>query len=475
MPEENPQLEAELASAKKIHEWKQVFRANSKTGVFLMAKDLVSRHSIKTIGGKKDREIYLYADGVYEPGQNHLSNEIQNLLEELGTTRNKNEIIGIVKDLTVADREKFDVNKNYINVANGILDINTGELLPHSPDFLFMYKLPVNYDPKATCPNVKKFLGEILNEIDIPVVQEWFGYGLYRSYFIKKAMIFVGERDTGKTTLLRLLSKFIGTDNVAGISLQRIATDKFAAAQLYNKHVNIYDDLSFKDIHDNGAFKIATGGGIITGEYKFGDQFQFENYGKLIFACNKIPNVEDANDDAYFSRWIVIQFNKAVAKADKFLIDKLSTPEELSGVLNFALEGLKRLLDQHDFSYAKDPDEIKMEMLRSGSIIANYVYDELEQYDEGWISKEEMYEGFTAYARGKLMPVGTLAEFGKKLPKYATYLTDGKKLVGTKQQTGWRNVKFKSAEVQVEDIPLPPEPSPQAQKAIDILGGELEI
>ena len=60
----------------------------------------------------------------------------------------------------------------------------------------------------------------------------------------------------------------------------KIATDKFSSAHLYQKHINSFDDLSSRDVNDTGTFKIVTGGGSITAEYKFGSQFQFENYAK---------------------------------------------------------------------------------------------------------------------------------------------------------------------------------------------------
>lgn len=423
--------------------WKEMFGLVKNKASFDIAKFLVDKYRVKTIGQKKDREIYIYENGLYVLGVNVLRGEIQQMLEELAITQVKNEIIEKIKDLTVIDRREFNVDRNYINLNDGVLDIKNGTLNEHDPKYLFLHKIPVNYKQEVDCPAIKNFLSEILNDDNILAVQEWLGYTLYRSYFIKKAIIFVGERDTGKTTLLRLFEKLVGKDNISGVSLQRLATDKFAAAHLYNKHINIYDDLSFKDINDNGAFKIATGGGIITGEYKFGDQFQFESYSKLTFSCNKIPNVQDTNDEAYFSRWIVIPFNKSVPKPDKFLIDKLSTAEELSGLFNFALEGLKRLIENQEFSYKKDPDEIKTEMLRSGSVIANFVYDCLDEELGAWISKEDLYTEFVNYTHTHQLPAGTINNLGKKLPKYAGYIADGKQSVGGKQVTGWRNVKIR--------------------------------
>lgn len=433
-------------------DFKRAFRIQGKKPkvCYDIATHLTDKYWVKTISGKKMREVFTYREGVYVPGEDTLRKEVQELLEELCTTHHSKEIIEIIKNRTVMDRKEFSVDKNLINLSNGVLDIRTGEIAPHDPKHLFFTKIPVDYIEGADCPKIKKFLSEILESDAVPIIQEWFGYCLYRSYFIKKAIVFVGDGDTGKTTLLNLLERFIGKENVSGVSLQKLVSDKFAAANMYNKHLNSYDDLPFKDIGDNGAFKIATGGGSISGEFKFGDQFRFENYAKLTYACNKIPDVKDANDAAYFGRWIIVHFRNEVADPDKFLIDKLTTPEELSGLLNCALEGLKRLLANQEFNYRKEPHEIKREMELSGSVVAQFAHHCLEEAPGHWISKDAMHEAFVKYARTKKLPAYTKEYVGKKLRNYASYITDGKSLelnplTGKKEQvTGWRNVEIKA-------------------------------
>ena len=452
----------------KESDFKRTFRIKEKRAKvsYDIAAHLIKKYYVKTISGKKLREVFVYREGVYVPGEDILRKEVQELLEELCTTHYSKEIIEIVKNRTVMDRKEFSVDKNLANLNNGVLDIGTGEIAPHNPEHLFFSKIPINYDKSADCPKIKRFLAGIFiqDENKIQIIQEWLGYALYREYFIKKAIIFVGEGNTGKTTLISLSTAFIGKENISSASLQQICSDKFAVAQLYTKHLNICDELSFSNVKDGGKFKIVTGGGIIAGEYKFGDQFVFENYAKLTFACNKIPDVKDANDDAYFSRWIVIQFNKVFTdeEQDKQLIHKLTTAEELSGLLNFVLEGLKRLLKKQGISYHKDPDQIKSEMLRSGSPVANFAYDCLEREDNAWISKENMHATFIEYTRSNDFPADPIEEFGRKLPKYADYLFSSRKqMINTltgqdKQFTGWRNVRFKIKEGSLQDNKLDP-------------------
>jgi putative DNA primase/helicase len=373
------------------------------------------------------------------------------------------EVLETIKDLSPIDREKFSVEKYLINLNNGVLNVRTKELMEHSPDYLFLTKIPVDFEPDTDCPVIRKYLTDVLDDDQVTLVQEWFGYAMYPEYFIKKAIIFVGDGDTGKTTLINLLHTFYGEKNVSGVSLQKISSDKFSCAHLYKKYINLYDDLSFKDISDNGAFKIATGGGIITGEKKYGDQFQFKNYAKLTFACNKIPDVKDADDEAYFNRWIVVQFNYVVEEKDKDkqLIHKMTTPQELSGFLNFALDGLARLLENEKFSYNKNADEIKAEMLQSGSSIGKFAFDCLEAGEGPHISKEDMYKAFLRYIQQNNLPSASIGALGKRLPKYANYMSMWRPVDQKtgKQFSAWSNVKFKKD----TDLLSPREENPMDQ------------
>ncbi len=201
---------------------------------------------------------------------------------------------------------------------------------------------------------------------------------------------------------------------------------------------------------------MATGGGYISAEYKFGNRFDFMNFAKLVFACNQIPTAKQTDDDAYFGRWIVIRFEKEIRRKKPFLLDQMTTPQELSGFLNFALLGLKRLLKDGKFTYNKEPDEIKDEMMRSGSAIASFAVECIAFEPDAWVSKEDMYQVFKLYAVQKGGMVLSKTGFGKKICKLDSYIKSGKKKM-IKQVTGWRNVKIIASDllnqVNMADIP----------------------
>ncbi|MFN3188213.1 MAG: phage/plasmid primase, P4 family [Candidatus Paceibacteria bacterium] len=428
----------------KEDEYKQLIASSNKPAdiAYATAQYLSEKYSIKT-PDSKDRKIYAHRDGYYQESENFLRSEIQKILSKKLNRSLRSEILEHIRDLTIVDEKKLKVSVNLINLRNGIYHIKETRLLPHSPEYFFTWQLPVDYHPDASCPTTLKALSDILNKDDIYLLQEWLGYCLYRDYALKKALILVGEQNTGKTTVLKLSESLFGNDNISGVSLEYLTSNRFATANLRDKFINIYDDLSYKDVNDNGIFKMVTGNGTITGEVKFGNQFQFQNHAKLTFSCNKIPNPKDQNDEAYFNRWLVIEFNRQIEKPDPNLFTKISTNEEISGLLNFALVGLHRVLKKGRFSYKKTEDEIKEQMQKSGSPVAQFAYDCLMEHANGTITKDDMIVYFREYAKQHDLPAMNKDKLGKRLPKYAPYIDGGREGSRNLQVSVWQNVKIK--------------------------------
>ncbi len=429
----------------------KTFVKNKVKGTYDLAVYLCKKYNMITVGDK-NRELFIYKDGIYCRGENEIVlPEIQRILNNNITKSAKTETIHKIHDHTSKPRSIFEnTDVRYIPVLNGVYDVVDKQLLEHSPDYHFKYQIPVKYDPNATCPKIEAFFDQVFTEVQRQTIEEWIGYCFYRNYMFKKALIIVGEGDTGKTTFLELLSALIGKENKSGVSLHKISGDKFSSAQLYEKHVNIFDELSAEDVHDTANFKIATGGGSIMGEYKFGDQFSFMNFSKLIFACNKIPDVKDMNDEAYFNRWMVIHLSKTIDKKITNFITTLTTDEELSGLFNLAIKGLDRLLEQQGFSYKYSGIDTKLEMMRSASSIASFVSDGIEREIGAEITKEELYNAYTNFCEERNLSPESIAMIGKKLPFYAQYVKDAQ-VYGLSngkiaQVRGWRNVVVKLTE-----------------------------
>ena len=359
-----------------------------------LAKDIARQENIITIRDMGEEIVYL-KDGIYHKGDSgkgdsylrgRLKEIMGNRLEDL-SQHAINELITQVRLNTYAEYRIFESDIELLPVKNGGLDLIAGTITPYEPGkHHFLFQLPVVFDPEADCPHIKEFLSEVLHEKDIPVVQEIFGYCLWREYYIKKAIMMVGDGDNGKSILMDLLGKFLGSGNTSAISLTQLSDNRFSTSYLRDKLANIFADLPDKAVRDTGLFKMLTGGDLVPYEIKHGGIGQFRNYAKLLFSTNTIP---DARDDkgAYFGRWLLLEFpyafvkksldhllpNERLAKDRDSLLKELTTRMELSGLLNFALIGLKRLRENGRFSDDRTSDEIKRQYIRMSNSLKAFI------------------------------------------------------------------------------------------------------
>lgn len=446
---------------------------------------LKNREPVATIDDT--RELMRYADGVYYPAETEVENDALTVLDQWhedeleldvkdkatgrisknleivkfreGPSRYKiNEILSYIKINSYTPRDWFDSDKNIINLQNGLFNIEKNKLKDHTPDYHSIIQLPIIYDSEADCPHIKKFLSEILDPGDIRIIQEFFGYCLYPRYHIQKAFMLLGGGQNGKSTLINLLKAFLRPENVSSVSLQMLNENRFASANLYGKLANLFADLPAKGIPDTGLFKMLTGGDQIYAEKKGKDSFNFVNIAKLLFSANLLPKVNDRTD-SYFRRWVILNFpNQFLGKSDdKNLIAKLTSEDELSGLFNFAIQGLQRLLVNGDFSYSLTTDQVREDYQRKSDPVAAFSMDCLILNVENWIAKDEVYNAYRDYCLHFKLPTVSKISFNRdELPKIVSGLEDGGK-VGPRgsQKPAWFGIDLERENIPTTGARIP--------------------
>jgi hypothetical protein len=124
-----------------------------------------------------------------------------------------------IEALSHVREDVFEADPRYVACLNGVLDLDTGNLLPHSPDFMLTTAIPVVFDPDpdtTAVDRLEKFLDSIVDGDDRKVLEEWMGYCLWRTYPYHKAMLLLGDGRNGKTTFVTLLTGMLGESNVGG-------------------------------------------------------------------------------------------------------------------------------------------------------------------------------------------------------------------------------------------------------------------
>ncbi|MGV8050785.1 MAG: phage/plasmid primase, P4 family [Anaerolineaceae bacterium] len=378
----------------------------------------IEEHHFKTVSDTK--KIYHYEHGVYlDNGETILEALIEAEFPDFTNNKMVSDVIGKVKRRTYTDRDLFNA-RHVINVKNGLLDLETLQLQPHSPDYLSTTQLDVLYNPAAKAPKIAKFLQEVAQSGDVTLIEEIIGWLLWPDYHIHKAVMLVGPGRNGKGTFLRLIVALLGKKSISNVTLQDLVTDAYAKSDLYGKLVNIGGDLPSKDLSDTSAFRNLTGGDDNRAQEKYRPAFSFRNKAKMLFSANVLPRSQD-DTYAFYSRWILLEFlNRFVlddGTADPDLDEKLQTPEELSGLLNIALAGLKRLrANGWKFSYTKTVEDVEKMYKRNANPVFAFLMDECEAGGAtDYIEKSVFFDKFNAYVKKhNLRPMST-TKFGELL------------------------------------------------------------
>ncbi|MDM0876299.1 phage/plasmid primase, P4 family [Clostridium perfringens] len=318
--------------------------------------------------------------------------------------------------LVSKDFDDFNRNPYLVNVRNGLLDIRDMSFNEHTPSYLSTVQLNVEYNPQVDCPQFKKFLNEVLDCKLIPLVQEIVGYLLTTNTASQKAFVFWGPARTGKSTLLWVVEYLLlGKKNVSNIPWQEIG-DKFKTAELLGKLANVFSDLPSKSIDDTGIFKVVTGEDYLMAEKKNKNPFKFKPFARLVFSCNELPRNYVDRTEGFYRRLIIVPFNRQIEKSkiDKSL--KYKFQREKEGILNWALEGLKRLYENNfEFSENELTDGVKKEYKRENNNVISFVEECCELDGLFSCSRIEIYEAYKEFCVEAGLKALSQIKFNKEL------------------------------------------------------------
>jgi P4 family phage/plasmid primase-like protien len=399
-----------------------------------LTKKVMSSHRFRTV----DDEIYLYSDGIYTAAGKET---IKKMIEEVdGEDLNAyivNETIGHIERRSYPDDKDKTDPPNFLPVANGLLNLDSLQLEPFSPDLFFRFKLPVAYDPDAECPRFKEILSEILEEDEnkIKLIQEIFGYCLYKGMPAQKSFWIYGPTASGKTTLFNyILPAMLGRENVSSIDLFELEYRRFAVANLQGKLANIIGEPNPEELKKSTTFKKLTGGDIISSDRKNKSFIHFYNTAKLIIYANKYPNITDTGA-AFWRRVIVVGFNHRFSeKTFKKDIWKEVTEDtaEMSGVLRWSIEGLKRL-KENNWTFTETEGDGKREFMRMANPIEGFINERTKVEIGSITSAQDLYDAYKDYCEEIETEIASERKFFqqiKQIPKVKSDRdTTGKKRI----------------------------------------------
>lgn len=273
-----------------------------------------------------------------------------------------------------------------INVLNGELWIDgdgTVKPRPHDPASRLTTCLPVQYNPEAKCPKFEKALLDIFAKSSDPQdmarhFMELFGYIIQPVRDIPHFALLIGQGANGKTKLLETIQKLLGPDATLNDSVARFTRDNFNLANLQGKLAFIDDDVSEGTVLDDGLIKKISEGKTVSARRAYGhDKVTFVCRALPIIAGNTYPKTRDISH-GMARRALVIPFERVFKAAEQ---DMALFPgiweEELPGILNLALAGLKRLRARgNQFGPPKDCIEAREEFFRHANPLVAFLHEQ---------------------------------------------------------------------------------------------------
>jgi P4 family phage/plasmid primase-like protien len=264
--------------------------------------------------------------------------------------------IGLARKMLTVDEKLLDADPWALNVANGIVDLRTGDLRPHDPDELITKLVPVAYRPEARCDVWLRVLGQVtLGNAGLEAyLQRWAGYCLTGAVTEQVFTVLWGGGSNGKSTFVAALSETEGDYATTAAPGLLMATK--GAGERHPTEIASLMGRRMVTAHESGEgvvlredfIKQATGDDVLTARFMRGDFFEFSPTHKLQLLTNHKPSIK-GQDHGIWRRIHLVPFLASFGTEDQVragththlrdLETVAAVRAELEGVLAWRVRG----------------------------------------------------------------------------------------------------------------------------------------
>lgn len=320
---------------------------------------------VSSLAKKLSIELYSYSFGLEDEKR---ASEYRKHLAKLGQLKYRETMIKDARDSYFIKADDLDKDAYLFNCQNGTINLKTFEFYPHKSSDMLSKISNVEYEPNAKSLDFEKFINEVLQgqAEKIEYMQKLFGYALSGDTSEEAAYLLYGPTTrNGKGTLLETYAHMLGgsdgyamTINPESLAQKKIKDSRQASGDIARLKGCRFLNMSEPPegmIFDAALLKTLLGRDTITARHLQQREFEFKPYFKLFINTNHLPRVID---DSLFTsgRLNVVTFDRHFEpeEQDKHLKDRLKRKENISGIFNWCLEGLKKFYE----TGAKPPTQV---------------------------------------------------------------------------------------------------------------------
>ena len=272
---------------------------------------------------------------------------------------------------------KYNPNNRYLGFSNGILDLETKELLEIKSDLCPRFTINVEYNPESISLDFDKVLSDVLSGSQILVLQEGIGKCLMPPEELEKLVMLTGNGRNGKSTIIAAIEAALGKENVSFVKLCDMVDSKgLGIADSEGKLLNISNEGNKVRLGDEERLKSLASGEPLICKRLYKQPYITTDYPQSICVANVMPATSDVSE-GFRRRFLIIDFNKDIPKnsIDIKLKERLRSKENREGVISWILEGYWRLKENGKFSDSPEVEAAEHRYKTESDSVASFMYD----------------------------------------------------------------------------------------------------
>lgn len=359
----------------------------------------------------------------------NVGESIRKVINKWQTHRARVTILQDAATIYPISMEEFDKNPFILNCLNGTLNMITGDFTPHNADDLLSKMANVVYDPAADCPRWRQHIFEVMqgDAEKATFLQQALGYALtgatnFECFFLLYGATSRNGKGVTMETFKTLMGDYGKSAKPETISQKDKANGSAASEDIARlagaRFINISEP-DKKMVLSSALVKTLTGNDTITARYLYENSFEFKPGFKLFINTNHLPTITDSTVfksgrikiitfDRHFEDW----------EQDKGLKGTFAQPQNLSGILNWCLNGLWSLYNG-GFIQSSAVTSAVSQYEQSSDKMACFIDDELEANPGSEVTTMSAYERYCQWCNSNGYKYGSQATFKKDMAPYA--------------------------------------------------------
>ncbi|MGZ4585068.1 MAG: DNA primase family protein [Mycobacterium sp.] len=348
-----------------------------------------------------------------------------------------------------------------ISCENGLLDLSTRTTHEHTPALFNVVSVPFAYDPDAPEPAVWfEFLTSLWPDDpdSVALLQEYVGYVLSGRTDMQKLLLLIGPTRSGKGTIARMLTELIGRGHATGPTLASLGTN-FGLSPLLGKPLAIISDARLGDTPAHTVVErllSITGEDMLTVDRKYREPWSGKLPTRFVVLTNELPRFKDSSG-AIANRLLILQMTESfLGREDRTLDERLRA--ELGGILNWALEGLDRLVGNGRFTVPRSSEDAAALMMDLASPVSAFVRDRCVRGPSESVAADSLYGAWKGWAEDNGHQPGAKSTFGRNLRAVVPGLKTSQPRVGGGRERRYERIGLRACNAEDPVPPVPDEP-----------------